>query len=79
MRPHLGCARPVPRSIAGSGARSVHARPIGHGHSFGRDPRDHPAPFTSPRGPHPANEGGTLITRFSSLSSLLWGPKPSTD
>ena len=22
---------------------------------------------------------GTLITRFSSLSSLLWGPKPSTD
>ena len=78
MRPHLGCARPVPRSIAGSGARSIHARPISHGHSFGRDPRDHPAPFTSPRGPHPRTRG-TLITRFSSLSSLLWGPKPSTD
>lgn len=29
----------------------------------------------SPRG----KEGGTLITRFSTLSSLLWGPKPSTD
>jgi hypothetical protein len=57
VRPHLGCARPVPRSIAGSGARSIHARPIGHGHSFGRDPRDQPAPFTSPRGPHPAKEG----------------------